>query len=154
MHFSILNMLTKSCYHPILIRVYPCKQGWPDLPHSNSNLSNSHSPSRSIHGILFLQTNTLALLLQLRLPRLLWSSSLPLALHFESQRFSQTGPSSLSTHARTISLHSPLPSEPLFPSIPISPLSPLWLFFFKKKFLRSEERRVGKECRSRWSPYH
>ena len=25
----------------------------------------------------------------------------------------------------------------------------------KKKILsRSEERRVGKECRSRWSPYH
>ena len=26
----------------------------------------------------------------------------------------------------------------------------------KKKFdlIRSEERRVGKECRSRWSPYH
>ena len=23
-----------------------------------------------------------------------------------------------------------------------------------KKKLRSEERRVGKECRSRWSPYH
>ena len=23
-----------------------------------------------------------------------------------------------------------------------------------KKNLRSEERRVGKECRSRWSPYH
>src|SRR2546422_9883743 len=23
-----------------------------------------------------------------------------------------------------------------------------------KEFLRSEERRVGKECRSRWSPYH
>ena len=22
------------------------------------------------------------------------------------------------------------------------------------KVLRSEERRVGKECRSRWSPYH
>ncbi len=22
------------------------------------------------------------------------------------------------------------------------------------KFVRSEERRVGKECRSRWSPYH
>ena len=22
------------------------------------------------------------------------------------------------------------------------------------KFKRSEERRVGKECRSRWSPYH
>src|SRR3712207_9114636 len=24
----------------------------------------------------------------------------------------------------------------------------------KLPFLRSEERRVGKECRSRWSPYH
>src|SRR2546430_16286632 len=24
----------------------------------------------------------------------------------------------------------------------------------KPNFLRSEERRVGKECRSRWSPYH
>ena len=24
----------------------------------------------------------------------------------------------------------------------------------KLKKLRSEERRVGKECRSRWSPYH
>ena len=23
-----------------------------------------------------------------------------------------------------------------------------------EKLLRSEERRVGKECRSRWSPYH
>ena len=23
-----------------------------------------------------------------------------------------------------------------------------------EEFLRSEERRVGKECRSRWSPYH
>ena len=25
---------------------------------------------------------------------------------------------------------------------------------FRKSHLRSEERRVGKECRSRWSPYH
>ena len=24
----------------------------------------------------------------------------------------------------------------------------------KDKYKRSEERRVGKECRSRWSPYH
>ena len=24
----------------------------------------------------------------------------------------------------------------------------------KAQFLRSEERRVGKECRSRWAPYH
>ena len=27
-------------------------------------------------------------------------------------------------------------------------------FNFGKKLIRSEERRVGKECRSRWSPYH
>ena len=26
--------------------------------------------------------------------------------------------------------------------------------FRSSSFLRSEERRVGKECRSRWSPYH
>ena len=26
-----------------------------------------------------------------------------------------------------------------------------WLLLL---FVRSEERRVGKECRSRWSPYH
>ena len=25
---------------------------------------------------------------------------------------------------------------------------------YENKDLRSEERRVGKECRSRWSPYH
>ena len=28
------------------------------------------------------------------------------------------------------------------------------LFVGTKKQARSEERRVGKECRSRWSPYH
>ena len=28
------------------------------------------------------------------------------------------------------------------------------LMSFKLYSLRSEERRVGKECRSRWSPYH
>ena len=27
-------------------------------------------------------------------------------------------------------------------------------FNLDKEDLRSEERRVGKECRSRWSPYH
>ena len=25
---------------------------------------------------------------------------------------------------------------------------------YKRQVSRSEERRVGKECRSRWSPYH
>ena len=31
---------------------------------------------------------------------------------------------------------------------------PLVLVSEPRKFHRSEERRVGKECRSRWSPYH
>src|SRR2546429_931354 len=39
----------------------------------------------------------------------------------------------------------PLPSSPRAPCAPI-PALPLCT--------RSEERRVGKECRSRWSPYH
>ena len=33
----------------------------------------------------------------------------------------------------------------IFPITPSSPMAEL---------TRSEERRVGKECRSRWSPYH
>src|ERR1035438_2227484 len=34
-----------------------------------------------------------------------------------------------------------------------SPKSP-FMYFSNKTASRSEERRVGKECRSRWSPYH
>ena len=34
--------------------------------------------------------------------------------------------------------------------IDIREISPIADFFI----IRSEERRVGKECRSRWSPYH
>ena len=30
----------------------------------------------------------------------------------------------------------------------------LQLLIIQKYMNRSEERRVGKECRSRWSPYH
>ena len=30
----------------------------------------------------------------------------------------------------------------------------MMLVFIPVSFMRSEERRVGKECRSRWSPYH
>src|SRR3989441_2175777 len=37
-------------------------------------------------------------------------------------------------------------------------MDPSWALLYDrlpiKGFLRSEERRVGKECRSRWSPYH
>ena len=31
---------------------------------------------------------------------------------------------------------------------------PFLLGFIGSSLVRSEERRVGKECRSRWSPYH
>ena len=31
---------------------------------------------------------------------------------------------------------------------------PFMEYMAKKGYVRSEERRVGKECRSRWSPYH
>ena len=108
--------------NPILIWVYPRKWGWLDLPHSDSNLSNSHSPSRLIQSNLLLLTNNLALL-PLCLPRLLWSSSLPLAIPFKLQCFSQNMPIIPSQHMPVPShIHSPLPSEPLFSSIPTSPL--------------------------------
>ena len=29
-----------------------------------------------------------------------------------------------------------------------------WMAIYNDFVVRSEERRVGKECRSRWSPYH
>ena len=35
-----------------------------------------------------------------------------------------------------------------------SNIAPKSVFARKNYLLRSEERRVGKECRSRWSPYH
>src|SRR3989454_8716801 len=35
-----------------------------------------------------------------------------------------------------------------------SALRTFYQFLAARKKLRSEERRVGKECRSRWSPYH
>ena len=30
----------------------------------------------------------------------------------------------------------------------------VYIINYKNRIHRSEERRVGKECRSRWSPYH
>jgi len=41
-----------------------------------------------------------------------------------------------------------------FPSRTISILLAIVLAIAGAKLIRSEERRVGKECRSRWSPYH
>ena len=90
----------------------------PDLPHSNSNLSNSHSHSRSIQGILLLQTNTLALLLHLRPLRLLWLSSPPLALHFKLHCFSENMPIIPPQHMPVPSHSIRLCPEPPSPSIP------------------------------------
>ena len=39
---------------------------------------------------------------------------------------------------------------PLLPELP----SKMDFYKYKNQNTRSEERRVGKECRSRWSPYH
>ena len=39
-------------------------------------------------------------------------------------------------------------------SMPYSTESTLLVREFRGQSGRSEERRVGKECRSRWSPYH
>src|SRR3712207_8776167 len=38
--------------------------------------------------------------------------------------------------------------------IPLLASSLSFIALLAWKFFRSEERRVGKECRSRWSPYH
>src|SRR2546427_1927017 len=45
--------------------------------------------------------------------------------------------------------------ELVFPYLDnVRPRQNLLPMLFEKDFFRSEERRVGKECRSRWSPYH
>ena len=41
--------------------------------------------------------------------------------------------------------------ESLYPELKSANKKVTWL---EKQGVRSEERRVGKECRSRWSPYH
>src|SRR2546430_13632518 len=46
----------------------------------------------------------------------------------------------------------PTPPRPSVPAVP--PLRPATLAARRPPPARSEERRVGKECRSRWSPYH
>src|SRR5258705_83602 len=50
----------------------------------------------------------------------------------------------------------PSATGPLFPPIPTVLLESSWRRGHDREVSRrrSEERRVGKECRSRWSPYH
>ena len=112
-HFFLYNQSI-----PILIWVYPRKQGWPDLAHPNSNLSNAHSSSCSIQGILLFPNQHSCS------PSTLASSMSSLVILASScpslqtpKLFSKHAHHPSSTHARTISLHSPLPSEPLFLSI-------------------------------------
>ena len=38
--------------------------------------------------------------------------------------------------------------------VPLFGITYISSFVFLVEYTRSEERRVGKECRSRWSPYH
>ena len=94
-------------------------------------------------------------------------STLPAPLHPSSPSLLSSSPY---PHLSTCSfLLSPFPSpslpplplpQPLYPSAsPPDFLSPLYLHpsLYLSSLptpLRSEERRVGKECRSRWSPYH
>ena len=99
--------------NPILIWACPRKRGWRILLHFGNNLSNSHSPSRLIHGILFLQSNTLALLLHKFASST--SSLVVLASSFPSL---QTP--TLNTYPQHLTPFAFLPSEPLFPSIPTS----------------------------------
>ena len=48
-----------------------------------------------------------------------------------------------------------LPTPLITPEIVSLPVSPVVnVIPLASSMLRSEERRVGKECRSRWSPYH
>ena len=48
----------------------------------------------------------------------------------------------------------PLASVLLVAAIVVLIAGSILLLFGSNTVLRSEERRVGKECRSRWSPYH
>jgi len=50
-------------------------------------------------------------------------------------------------------LRGPFPDLNFIPTGGVNPAN-IGEFFAAGAFARSEERRVGKECRSRWSPYH
>ena len=50
-------------------------------------------------------------------------------------------------------LYRRVPDRALVFFIPLAALAPVLQGYFLLNH-RSEERRVGKECRSRWSPYH
>ena len=115
--FILSSANSNQSINLILIWVYPCKQGWLDLPHLQLPLSISldswHSPSPNQH------TCSPSPLVSFTCSLVILTSSCP-SLQTPTL-FSKHAHHPSSTHALTISLHSPLPSEPLFPSIPKSP---------------------------------
>ena len=48
----------------------------------------------------------------------------------------------------------PTSEEALWMDLWRTPQAAMWAESGFERVVRSEERRVGKECRSRWSPYH
>src|SRR5256885_7446772 len=48
----------------------------------------------------------------------------------------------------------PLADKSITPAARVTPLSALLVLLLASRWARSEEGRVGKECRSRWSAYH
>ena len=54
----------------------------------------------------------------------------------------------LETHRKMIDIQIPLDNDETYGYTPLADLPEV------EYNERSEERRVGKECRSRWSPYH
>ena len=63
------------------------------------------------------------------------------------------GPFGISLLMAIESCNIPLPSEAILPFAGYI-VSKGEMNFHVAAWARSEERRVGKECRSRWSPYH
>ena len=72
----------------------------------------------------------------------------------------QTGEGQFITREAKLSMHEKAPEIQPSSSYVVSSDSPtIWglkqaIILRSEKLSRSEERRVGKECRSRWSPYH
>src|SRR2546426_11865001 len=60
----------------------------------------------------------------------------------------------VSTHAINLGLYKKMPYDPIRDFAPIGQVGVTPTLLGVHPSLRSEERRVGKECRSRWSPYH
>ena len=76
------------------------------------------------------------------------------------QRFPKTAlfgrPSTLWRYAELLPVREPgnivSLAETITPILEVKRLAAT--FGLQRLYIRSEERRVGKECRSRWSPYH